>query len=102
MFPNGGACLTTHIWQHYLYSRDVDFLKEYYPVIKGTADFYLDYMQPGPNHNKWLVVVFLCPEHGPKGKNTTITAGCTMDLQISFDALSNTLSSAKILREDGS
>ena len=46
MFPNGGACLTTHIWQHYLYSRDVDFLKEYYPVIKGTADFYLDYMQP--------------------------------------------------------
>ena len=57
MFPNGDAWLTTHIWQHYLYSRDVDFLKEYYPVIKGTADFYLDYMQPGPNHNKWLVVV---------------------------------------------
>lgn len=57
MFPNGGAWLTTHIWQHYLNSRDVDFLKEYYPVIKGTADFYLDYMRPGPNHNKWLVVV---------------------------------------------
>lgn len=48
------------------------------------------------------MLYFLCPEHGPKGKNTTITAGCTMDLQISFDALSNTLSSAKILREDES
>lgn len=103
MFPNGGAWLSTHIWQHYLYSGDVKFLKEWYPVIKGTADFYLDYMQPDPNHNNWLVVVpSMSPEHGPKGKNTTITAGCTMDLQISFDALSNTLAAAKILGEDES
>jgi alpha-L-fucosidase 2 len=45
MYPNGGAWLATHLWQHYLYTGDVDFLRQWYPVIKGTADFYLDYMQ---------------------------------------------------------
>ena len=100
MYPNGGAWLATHLWQHYLYTGDVDFLREWYPVIKGTADFYLDYMVPHPNYNNWLVVVpSVSPEQGPAGKSTPITAGCTMDNQIVFDALSNTLKSAEILAE---
>ena len=103
MFPNGGAWLTTHIWQHYLYSGDIDFLREWYPIIKGTADFYLDYMQPHPGHNNWLVVVpSVSPEQAPSGKTSTIIAGCTMDNQISFDALSNTLAATKILGGDES
>ena len=44
MYPNGGAWLATHLWQHYLYTDDLEFLREWYPVIKGTADFYLDYI----------------------------------------------------------
>ena len=103
MYPNGGAWLATHLWQHYLYSGDVDFLKKWYPVIKGTADFYLDYMKPHPNYNNWLVVVpSVSPEQAPSGKQSTIIAGCTMDNQIAFDALSNTLNAAKILGEDES
>ena len=39
MYPNGGAWLATHLWQHYLYTGDLEFLREWYPVIKGTADF---------------------------------------------------------------
>ena len=101
MYPNGGAWLATHLWQHYLYTGDVDFLREWYPVIKGTADFYLDYMQPHPKYNNWLVVVpSVSPEQGPAGKSTPVTAGCTMDNQIVFDALSNTLKAAQILGED--
>jgi len=108
MYPNGGAWLATHLWQHYLYTGDVDFLREWYPVIKGTADFYLDYMVPHPNYPEkgdevehWLVVVpSVSPEQGPAGKSTPITAGCTMDNQIVFDALSNTLHAARILGED--
>jgi len=102
MYPNGGAWLATHLWQHYLYTGDVDFLREWYPVIKGTADFYLDYMVPHPGYNNWLVVVpSVSPEQGPAGKSTPVTAGCTMDNQIVFDALSNTLRAARILGEDG-
>ena len=113
MYPNGGAWLATHLWQHYLYTGDVDFLREWYPVIKGTADFYLDYMQPIPANSvfakgiaakekeNWLVVVpSVSPEQGPAGKSTPVTAGCTMDNQIVFDALSNTLHAAEILDED--
>ena len=107
MYPNGGAWLATHLWQHYLYTGDVDFLREWYPVIKGTADFYLDFMVPHPNYptsgegEHWLVVVpSVSPEQGPAGKSTPITAGCTMDNQIVFDALSNTLQAARILGED--
>ena len=112
MYPNGGAWLATHLWQHYLYTGDIDFLREWYPVIKGTADFYLDYMQPIPANSvfaksitaeektDWLVVVpSVSPEQGPAGKSTPVTAGCTMDNQIVFDALSNTLHAAEILAE---
>ena len=99
MFPNGGAWLATHLWQHYLFSGDKVFLRTWYPVIKGTADFYLDYLQPHP-HYGWLVAVpSVSPEHGPMGKRTAVTAGCTMDNQIVFDALSNTLSAARVLGE---
>ena len=101
MYPNGGAWLATHLWQHYLYTGDKDFLRQWYPVIKGTADFYLDFMVPHPNYNHWLVVVpSVSPEQGPAGKSTPITAGCTMDNQIVFDALSNTLHAAQVLDED--
>ena len=100
MFPNGGAWLATHLWQHYLYTGDKKFLKEWYPVIKGTADFYLDYLQVHPTY-KWLVAVpSVSPEQGPVGKTTPITAGCTMDNQIAFDALSNTLHAAQVLGVD--
>lgn len=100
MFPNGGAWLTTHLWQHYLYTGDVDFLKKYYEVIRDAAVFYLDYMQVHPKYG-WLVCVpSVSPEQGPKGKKTPVTAGCTMDNQIVFDALSNALAAAKILNCD--
>ena len=100
MFPNGGAWLATHLWQHYLYTGDKDFLRKWYPVMKGAADFYLDYMQRHPKYG-WLVVVpSVSPEHGPSGTGTSVTAGCTMDNQIAFDALSNTLHAAEALGED--
>ncbi len=100
MFPNGGAWLATHLWQHYLYTGDKQFLAQWYEVIKGTADFYLDYLQRHPKYG-WLVAVpSVSPEQGPMGKGTPITAGCTMDNQIAFDALSSTLRAAQILGRD--
>ena len=107
MFPTGGAWLTTHLWQHYLYTGDVYFLKESYPILKGAADFLLSYMQEYPKNGEvkkaagWLVTVpTVSPEHGPVGKNTTVTAGSTMDTQIVFDVLSSTLKAHQILGLD--
>ena len=100
MFPTGGAWLTTHIWQQYLFTGDKQLLEEYYPVMKGAADFLLDYMQPHPQYG-WLVTApTVSPEHGPVGKRTTVTAGSTMDNQIVFDVLTQVIAAAKILGKD--
>ena len=85
MFPNGGAWLATHLWEHYLYTLDQDFLKEYYPILRDAAIFYLDYMVE--RDGELLVVPSVSPEHGGRGKSSNVTAGCTMDNQIAFDAL---------------
>ena len=102
MFPTGGAWLTTHIWQQYLFTGDKQLLKQYYPVMKGAADFLLDYLQPHPTY-EWLVTApTVSPEHGPVGKHTTVTAGSSMDNQIVFDVLTQTAKAARILGEDAS
>ncbi|MDE5784754.1 MAG: glycoside hydrolase N-terminal domain-containing protein [Prevotella sp.] len=100
MFPTGGAWLTTHIWQHYLYTGDRQFLADNYEVMKGAADFLVDYMQEHPQYGWVMTVPTVSPEHGPKGKGTTVTAGSTMDNQIVFDVLSQTLQAAQVLGKD--
>ena len=102
-WPMGGGWLTTHLWQHYLYTGDVEFLQTAYPAMKGAADFYMDYLVKHPEYG-WLVTApSMSPEHGPKGENTqkasTIVAGCTMDNQIIFDVLSNALQAAVVLNQ---
>ena len=102
MFPTGGAWLTTHLWQHYLFTGDKQFLADYYPVMKGAADFLIDYMQEHPQYG-WLVTVpTVSPEHGPVGKHTEVTAGSTMDNQIAFDVLSQVIAAGKVLGKDNS
>ena len=60
----GGAWLSTHIWEHYSFSLDKDFLREYYPVLKGAAEFCLG----------WLVST---KNMGVDGKEYLITAPST-------------------------
>ena len=98
MFPNGGAWLTTHLWEHYQYTLDQNFLREYYPIMKGAADFYLDYMVE--RDGELLVVPSVSPEHGGMGRKSTVCAACTMDNQIVRDALSQALAAAVVLGDD--
>ena len=98
MFPNGGGWLTTHLWEHYQYTLDKDFLREYFPILKGAAEFYLDYMVE--HDGELLVVPSVSPEHGGKGRKSTVCASCTMDNQIVRDVLSQALAAARILDED--
>ena len=100
MFPNGGDWLSTHLWQHYLYTGDKVFLRQWYPVLKGAAEFYLDYMQPLPGTQWKVTVPSVSPEQGPMGKKTAVTAGCTMDNQIAFDALNNAIHASEVLGVD--
>ncbi|MDT0645145.1 glycoside hydrolase family 95 protein [Zunongwangia sp. F260] len=99
MWPMGGAWLTQHIWQHYLFTGDEEFLEEYYPVLKSIAQFYADVLQEEPE-NGWLVVA---PSMSPENKyqdGVGISYGTTMDNQLVFDVFSNAIRAAEILNED--
>lgn len=102
MWPNGGAWLAQHLWQHYLFSGDKRFLSQYYPVLKGAAEFFLSHLVEHPQYHWMVTAPSMSPEHGYAGLGGTITAGCTMDNQIAFDALSNTLLASRILGENRS
>lgn len=100
MWPNGGGWLSTHLWEKFLYSGSINYLKDIYSVLKGASDFYLSMLVTHPIY-KWKVLSpSMSPEHGPKGENTknsSFVAGCTMDNQIVFDVLNNALEASELL-----
>lgn len=99
LWPMGGAWLSQHLWQHYLYSGDKQFLEKVYPILKGAALFYVDVLQTEPSNN-WLVV---SPSMSPENTHmsgVTMTAGTTMDNQLVFDVFSNLLFASEILDKD--
>ena len=97
VWPLGGAWLSQHLWQHYLYTGDQAFLKTAYPALKGAADFFLDFLVEHPKYGWMVCAPSMSPEQGPPGTGTMITAGCTMDTQIVLDALTSVLSATQLL-----
>lgn len=102
MWPSGGAWLCRHLWEHYLYTGDLEFLRSVYPIMKEAGHFFDETMVKEPIHG-WLVV---CPSNSPEnthaGSNgeATTAAGCTMDNQLIFDLWTSIISSAKLLNTD--
>jgi alpha-L-fucosidase 2 len=99
MWPMGGAWLTQHIWQHFLYTGNKAFLQKYYNVLKGAALFYVDVLQEEPEH-KWLVVAPSMSPENTYQQNVGVTAGATMDNQLVFDVFNNVIQSSEILGTD--
>ncbi len=99
MWPMGGAWLTQHLWQHFLYSGHVAFLQDVYPILKGAARFYCDTLQREPTHGWWVVCPGMSPENRHPG-GTSLGAGNTMDNQLVFDVLTHTIKAAGILGTD--
>ncbi len=97
LWPTGSAWLCRHLWEHYLYTGDKQFLTEYYPIMLEAARFYTQTLQKHPTKG-WLVV---CPgespEHGGKGRPTPLDAGVTMDNQLVTELYTNVLAAAKVL-----
>lgn len=99
MWPMGGAWLTQHIWNHYLYSGDKEFLKKNYAALKGCALFYLDVLQQDPSKQYLVVSPSMSPENTYM-KSVGITAGTTMDNQLVFDVFNNFINASKVLNVD--
>jgi len=103
LWPSGGAWLSTHLWNHYLYSGDTTYLRKIYPILKGASEFFVDVLRSDPS-GRWLVVApSMSPEHSYMRKDgvpVSVTAGATMDNQLVFDLFTNTMKAASILGKD--
>ena len=103
IWNGGGGWTSQHLWEHYLYTGDREFLSSIYPVLKGAAQFYADFLVEDPR-NGWLVInPGTSPENAPQAHGgSSLDAGTTMDNQIVFDVFSTAIQAAKILDKDAS
>ena len=97
----GGAWLCQHLWEHYAFIQDIEYLRSIYHVLKGASDFFLSSMIREPSNN-WLVTApSSSPENAfylPDNKQPVfVCMGPTMDIQIVKELFTNTLSAAEIL-----
>jgi alpha-L-fucosidase 2 len=101
LWNNGGGWTSTHLWEHFQYSGDKKYLALVYPILKGAALFYADFLVEHPKYH-WLVV---CPDESPENapkahQGSSLDAGTTMTNQIVFDVFSNAIHAAEILKKD--
>jgi alpha-L-fucosidase 2 len=103
MWPVGGAWLCQDIWEHYAFTQDKDFLKKYYSLMRGSAQFLLELMVVDPKHG-WLVTPFsMSPEHGyfdSNGKESFLSPSPTMDIGIIRELFPHCIEASKILGVD--
>ena len=104
----GGAWLSTHIWEHYTFSLDRDFLREYYPVLKGAAEFCLGWMvstkDMGVDGPEYLITApATSPENSfvtPDGYHGRTCYGGFADIAMIRECLSDARDAAIVLRLD--
>ena len=103
----GGAWLCEHIWQHYLFTHDIDFLKEYYPVLKQATDFFGSLLIKEPKKGYWITApsnspenAYLLPSKDNKKQVGNTCIAPTMDMQIVRELFNNTMQAATILGVD--
>jgi alpha-L-fucosidase 2 len=104
MWPHGGAWMTRHLWEHYLYTGDEVFLRERaWPLLVGHAQFYLDYLVEDPVTGNLVSGPSSSPENTfitDDGQRANIGMGNAMDQQIVWDLFSMTLDAAEVLEEE--
>ncbi len=111
VWPTCNAWFCAHLWEKYLYSGDKTYLAEVYPVMKGCAQFFQDFLVKDPNTGFMVVCPSNSPENHPgkdsytndegKTMNCALFGGVAMDNQMVYDVLKNTALAARALGIDG-
>ena len=103
MWPVGGAWLCQHIWEHYAFTRDKEFLREYYPVLKGAAEFLVNLLVEHPDLGYLVTPFSMSPEHGfldDDGQPAYISPAPMMDVAIMRDLFPHVIEASRILSVD--
>ncbi|HVI46801.1 MAG TPA: glycoside hydrolase family 95 protein [Chitinophaga sp.] len=102
IWPMGGAWLSRHLWEHYLYTGNKKMLAQAYPDLKGAAEFMLDWLIKNED-GQWVTSPSTSPENTffvDGKKEGTVSIASTMDLSIIHDLFTNTLRAATVLNTD--
>ena len=99
-WPSGGGWLATHLWEHWLYSRDRAFLERAYPVLKGAAEFFDTFGTVDKSTGTLVFAPSNSPENRPRGRPHGLNARCTMDMAIVRDIWNAVIAASKELRRD--
>jgi len=102
-FTAAGAWLCQHLWEHYAFNGDRAYLEWAYPIMKESAQFYLDFLVSEPAHG-WLVT---SPSNSPEnsfktaaGQAANVCMGPTMDMEILWELFTNCIEASKALGTD--
>ena len=97
LWSTGSGWLCRHLWEHYLFTGDKDFLREAYPIMLEAARFYTQTLVKHPRLGYLVICPGESPEHGGKGRKSPLDAGVTMDNQIVTELFTEVLQAAKVL-----
>ena len=110
VWPTCNAWFCSHLWEKYLFSGDKQYLADIYPVLKGCAQFFQDFLVEDPNTHYMVVCPSNSPENHPglvkytddsgKEMNCALFGGVAMDNQMVYDVLKNTAEAARTLGLD--
>ena len=102
-FTAAGAWLCQHLWEHYAFGGDREYLAWAYPIMKESAQFYLDFLIEEKEHD-WLVTSpSNSPENSfftPDGRKANVCMGPSMDMQILWNLFTNCVAASEILGVD--
>ena len=112
VWPTCNAWFCSHLWERYLFSGDKQYLAEVYPLMKGAAEFYQDFLVKDPETGYMVVCPSNSPENHPgignftksdgKTANIALFGGVAMDNEMVYDLLKNTALAARALDKDAS
>jgi alpha-L-fucosidase 2 len=99
-WPMGGAWLSTHVWEHFAFTRDEAFLRERaWPILKAASEFGLDWLiEDGQGH--LVTAPSTSPEitfQAPGGGTASVSMASTMDMSILWEVFSDTIEAARVL-----
>ena len=103
-WPMAGPWLCQHLWHHYVFGGDIDYLRtRAYPLMRGAAEFCASWLVRNPHTGRLTTAPSISPENeflAADGKPAAISAGCTMDLALTRELFANCAAAAAVLGID--
>ncbi|HEX5218334.1 MAG TPA: glycoside hydrolase family 95 protein [Verrucomicrobiae bacterium] len=98
--PSAGAWLSQHLWEHFAFSRDTNYLRRVLPTLRASAEFSLDWLVSDPQSGKLVAGPATSPENTfitADGQKASLCMGPAMEQEIVWDALNNYLEATRVL-----